>query len=151
MSPPGGDPGWRFTARLTFIEIPASFSNIFYSKNHAARSIIEFFRTIYYWKDVPENSAPLPTGCRPVAGRKKKGTFRAHILEERNPALRIRECYYLSFCFWSYASLIKVFFNFYQICHFLQFFQKMCVQTFGLSPWIKSIGMLFLIFHINYE
>ena len=60
-------------------------------------------------------------------------------------------CNYLSFCFSMYTSLIIFFKNFYQICYFFKNFQKMCVQTFGLSPWIKSIGILELFFWVYYE
>ena len=34
---------------------------------------------------------------------------------------------------------------------FVIFFSKMCVQTFGLSPWIKSIGILEVFFRSYYE
>ena len=47
----------------------------------------------------------------------------------------------------AYRSKKKHFFLFF--CNFfseLSFFSKMCVHSCGLSPWIKSIGILFLIF-----
>ena len=43
------------------------------------------------------------------------------------------------------------FFEFYQIFHLFKNFQKMCVRKSGLSPWIKPIGVLFLICVAYYE
>ena len=46
----------------------------------------------------------------------------------------------------------KHFFSNFVICfRIYYFFSKMCVQTFGLSPWIKSIGILELFLLAYYE